>query len=76
VTRAVRPAWTADKLREQGLIVTVDVAAEAMGITRSKAYDAIHRGTFPMPVLKISKRCWLVPTASLLKVLGLEDDEP
>ena len=76
MTRAVRVAWAPEKLREQGLTVTVDVAAEALGITRGKAYDAIHRGTFPVPVLKISKRCWMIPTASLLKVLDLtEDDE-
>ena len=51
----------------------MDVAAEAMGITRHKAYDAIHRGAFPVPVLRLSKRCLLIPTASPPLVLALED---
>jgi hypothetical protein len=67
-------AWTADKLREQGLTTTVEVAAEVLGISRGAAYDTIRRGTFPVPVLKLSQRRWVVPTAPLLRVLGVEDD--
>ena len=67
-------AWTADKLREQGLTTTVEVAAEVLGIGRAAAYDSIHRGTFPVPVLKLSRRRWVVPTAPLLRVLGLGND--
>lgn len=74
MTRA-RPVWTADKLREQGLTVSVDVAAEALGISRSQAYGAIQRDEFPVQVIKISKRCWVIPTAHLIRVLGLEDDQ-
>jgi hypothetical protein len=67
--------WTADKLREQGLTTTVEVAAEVLGVSRGAAYDAIRRGTFPVPVLKLSQRRWVVPTAPLLRALGLEDEE-
>jgi hypothetical protein len=74
VSRAVRPAWSADKLREQGLTTTVEVAAEVLGTSRGAAYDAIRRGTFPVPVLKLSRRRWVVPTAHLLRALGLDED--
>ena len=69
-------AWTADKLREQGLTTTVEVAAEVLGTSRDAAYDAIGRGTFPVPVLKLSRRRWVIPTAHLLRVLAVEDDVP
>jgi hypothetical protein len=72
VSRHARPTWTADKLREQGLATTVEVAAEVLGISRGAAYDAIRRGTFPVPVIKVSRRRWVVPTAHLLHVLGLD----
>lgn len=66
-------AWTADKLREQGLTTSVEVAAEVLGMSRAAAYDAISRGTFPVSVIKLSRRRWVVPTAYLLQVLGVED---
>jgi hypothetical protein len=68
-------AWTADKLREQGLTTTVEVAAEVLGVSRGAAYDAIKRGTFPVPVLKLSRRRWVVPTAHLLRLLGLDSED-
>jgi hypothetical protein len=74
VSRHGHSAWTADKLREQGLTTTVEVAAEVLRISRGAAYDAIRRDMFPVPVIKLSRRRWVVPTAHLLRVLGVDED--
>lgn len=47
-------------------------AAELLGIGRSTAYQAVRAGKFPSPVLRVNSRI-VIPTAPLLKVLGLDD---
>ena len=59
-------------LAAREVTVSVEVAAQVLGIPRSTAYALIRRGEFPVPVIKVSARRWIVPTAYLLEVLGLD----
>lgn len=71
----IRPVWTPAEVREhcaRNVTTSVEVAGEMLGVSRSAAYAAISRGTFPVLVIKNSARNWVVPTAGLLRVLELD----
>jgi excisionase family DNA binding protein len=55
------------------LPVTVDVttAARALGLGRSTAYELARRNEFPCRVLRVGSS-YRIPTADLLRVLGIE----
>ena len=62
---------TGDAMR---LTLTVPEAARLLGISRTSAYEAAHRGE--LPLVQIGRRM-LVPYHALLRLLGLEqEDEP
>lgn len=73
--RPPRPRWTAEQVRALGVRTSVEVAGEVLGLSRSAAYAAVNRGDFPVPVIKVSARRWVVPVAGLLRALGLDVDE-
>lgn len=50
------------------LTVTVDAAADALGVSRVSLYNAINRGEFK-PVIRIGRRI-LIPKAALEKLLA------
>lgn len=52
--------------------VTIERAAQVLGIGRGSAYEAARRGE--IPVLRIGKR-FVVPTAQLLALLGHDADD-
>ena len=52
--------------------LTVTEAAQMLGISRSSAYDAARSGS--LPTIKMGGRV-LVPTASLLRLLGVPGDD-
>ncbi len=54
--------------------VNVETAARVMGIGRSLAYELVRSGAFPCTVLHVGNR-YLIPTASLLRILEV-DSEP
>ncbi len=58
------------------LPVTVDIgtAARALGLGRSTGYELTRRDEFPCRVLHVGSS-YRVPTAELLRVLGIEPDE-
>jgi excisionase family DNA binding protein len=56
-------------------VVDVTTAARALGLGRSTAYDLARRGEFPCRVLHIGSS-YRVPTAELLRVLGIDPDQP
>lgn len=56
-------------------VVDVTTAARALGLGRSTAYELARRGEFPCRVLHIGSS-YRVPTADLLRVLGIEHDQP
>jgi len=56
------------------LIVDIGTAARALGLSRSTGYELAKRGEFPCRVLHVGS-CYRVPTAELLRVLGIDVSE-
>jgi hypothetical protein len=54
--------------------VDVDTAGRVLGIGHTAAYDLARRDAFPCPVIKVTHRRWIVPTAPLLRLAGLDGD--
>ncbi len=71
---SVRPRWTVARVRALGLTTDVGTAGEILGMGRTSAYDLARRGDFPVPVIKVTRRRWVVPTATLLRLLGYEPE--
>jgi excisionase family DNA binding protein len=63
-----RPLTVAE-LRERPTI-TVDEAADVLAITRTGAYQAVRRGEIPS--VRVGRRL-IIPTTSLLRLLGVDD---
>jgi excisionase family DNA binding protein len=53
------------------VVVDVPTAARALGLGRSTAYELARRGEFPCRVLRVGSS-YRVPTAGLMRVLGIE----
>ena len=65
---------TLDELRRlPPTTVPPEVAFQALGCGRTAGYASIRAGTFPVPVLRLG-RVIKIPTAPLLKALGLEPE--
>ena len=60
-----------NQLAELPAVVDVPTAAEALGLSRTAAYELIRVGGWPTPVFRLG-RLIRVPTAPLLALLGLE----
>jgi hypothetical protein len=71
VNGAAEGAMTPAELRALGTATDIPTAARALGLSRAAAYRAAEAGTLPCPVLRIGHR-YVVPTAGLLAVLGIE----
>jgi excisionase family DNA binding protein len=52
--------------------VTVEEAAQLLGIGRSLAYEAVRTGSFPVPVIRVGAR-YLIPRAALERLLMGDD---
>lgn len=52
--------------------VTVAAACRALSVSSWAGYQAIKRGTFPVPTISVGRRI-VVPTAPLRRALGLEE---
>jgi excisionase family DNA binding protein len=50
--------------------LTVERAAEILGISRQSAYEGVRRGEIPS--LRVGRRV-IVPTAQLMRLLGVEE---
>jgi hypothetical protein len=57
------------------VVVDVPTAARALGLGRSTAYELARRDEFPCPVLRVGTS-YRVPTAGLMRVLGVEPPTP
>jgi excisionase family DNA binding protein len=70
-----KPSNDADLTRAELLalpvVVDVPTAARALGLGRSTAYELARRGEFPCPILRVGSS-YRVPTAGLLRILGVE----
>ncbi len=65
---------TREELHALPAVVNLTTAARALGCGRSLAYDLARRDEFPCRVLRMGTR-YLVPTADLLRTLGLSTDD-
>lgn len=54
------------------LTISVDEAAELLGVSRRTAYAAIQAGTFPVKVIRVNSRI-RIPRAELMRLLGAEE---
>ena len=61
---------TRAELLELPVVIDLVTAARALGIGRTRAFELVRRGEFPVPVLRVGST-WRVPTASLLETLGI-----
>jgi hypothetical protein len=61
--------WTVEAIRALGATTDVETAGAILGIGRTKAYEMVREGSFPVPVLRMGRRV-LVPTPSILTLLG------
>ena len=64
-----------DQLTALPAVVDVPTAAEALGLSRTAAYELIRTGAWPTPVFRLG-RLIRVPTAPLLSLLGIELPAP
>ncbi len=55
---------------EESPTITVEEMADALGIGRTGAYDAVRRGD--LPSIRIGRRI-VVPVAELRRLVGLDD---
>ena len=60
-----------DELAALPAVVDLPTAAEALGLSRTSAYELIRTGAWPTPVFRLG-RLIRVPTAPLLTLLGIE----
>ena len=60
-----------DELTALPAVVDVSTAAEALGLSRTSAYELIRTGAWPTPVFRLG-RLIRIPTAPLLTLLGIE----
>lgn len=65
--------WTAEDVRALGVRTDVPTAGAVLGMSSRSAYELARRGEFPVPALKLGGR-YVVPTAPLLALLGLDGD--
>lgn len=70
-TVAERASWTAEKVRELGLVTSLETAAQILGIGRSKAYEMVRTGEFPVRVMRVG-RVYRVPVNAVLRCLEIE----
>lgn len=71
---SARERWTADDLRSLGARTDlVTACAAVLGIGKTKAWEAFHRGELPFPTIRCGRRV-VVPVAPLLELLRLAPD--
>jgi hypothetical protein len=53
------------------VVIDLVTAGRALGIGRTRAFELVRRGDFPVPALKVGAT-WRVPTAPLLALLEIK----
>jgi predicted DNA-binding transcriptional regulator AlpA len=56
------------------VMVNIDTASRALGLGRSTGYELARRDEFPCRVLRVGSS-YRVPTAELLRLLGIDPSE-
>jgi hypothetical protein len=67
----VTPGLTPAEIRSLPAVVDLVTAGRALGLGRTKTYQLARAGRFPCRILRVGKN-YLVPTADLLALLGLD----
>ncbi|MGW5350355.1 helix-turn-helix domain-containing protein [Streptomyces sp. NPDC004031] len=70
--RARNAALTFSEAFDLPLAIDLVTAARAFGICPTTAYKLIHLDAFPCQVLQVGRQ-YRIPTASLLRALGIEE---
>lgn len=65
-----RRVWTAEQVYALGVRTDLPTAASILGIGRNAAYEMVHGGRFPVPVLRMGRH-HVVPVAPLLRLLDV-----
>lgn len=73
-TQTPGPGMTHEELMALPVSFDLMVAARALGIGRTLAYDMAKRGRFPVRVLRLGNR-YRVTRADLLRVLGVANQD-
>lgn len=69
-----RRAWTSEDVLGLGARTDLVTACDAvLGIGKTKAWEAFHRGELPFPTIQCGRRV-VVPVAPLLELLRLTPD--
>lgn len=63
--------WTREEIAALPVTVPLVVAASAIGMGRTAAYEAARRGDLPFPVLRLGSR-YRVASAHIRALLGVE----
>jgi hypothetical protein len=66
---STKRVWTIESIRDLGATTDVQTAGAILGIGRTKAYEMVRDGDFPVPVIRIGRRI-VVPTPTILTLLG------
>ena len=75
-TRHPSPAtWTEQRIRALGAVTDLQTAASILGLGRNSAYELVHKGLFPVPVIRAGGR-YRVPVAPILAILHLAVPPP
>lgn len=72
VAKAAKPA-TVDEIRKWPAAVGLKMAARALGIGMTKAYELARADTFPVRLLPLGGT-YRVPTADLMEYLGIKSE--
>lgn len=62
--------WTEERIRALGAVTDVPTTASIFKINRSRAYELIQLGEFPVPVLRFGSR-YRVPVAAIITALQI-----
>lgn len=68
-------AWTRADVEALGVRTDVPTAGAILGLSRTQSYEALKANRFPVPTVRIGRRI-IVPTAPILRLLGLNEQAP
>lgn len=63
--------WTADEVTALGVHTDLLTAGEILGLCKKDAYRLRREGRFPVPVITVGTRRYMVPVAPILELLGI-----
>ena len=70
----VTATWTPEAVKALGVRTDVPTAGAILGgLCRTESYEAVKKGNFPVPVIKIGSRL-VVPVAPILDLLGISPE--